>query len=375
MSATLAAVRFMLLGVFVLSVTSCAAPGRNAEAGPRDASVHFANPPGSMKRTSIVTRLPTLIGRFIQHGLVSQTRDHGHILLPADVERRYASLEGKDSITWIGHMTVLLRLDGRNILTDPWWANYASPVPGLGPKRYAPPAIALEDLPPIDIVVVSHSHRDHLDLDAIARLPRGVAITAVVPIGIGHFFRERGYARVIELDWEQSVTVTGVTLTSLPAIHWSKRTMFRTNDTLWSAFAIEGPSGTRIYFGGDSDYGPVHTRLASRFGGFDLALLSIGGFHNDGVHCAPEQCVQIGAELGADVLVPLHWGTIYLGEGPPHELPARFVSAAVANGYAASSVWVMPIGDTRALPPPANPRGPRPMLVTARVAPEAGDSD
>ncbi|MEO8467782.1 MAG: MBL fold metallo-hydrolase [Gammaproteobacteria bacterium] len=312
--------------------------------------MRYQNPVGSAKRKHIATRLPTLIGRFIEHAWSSQTSSRRHVLSHDDTLRQLAAAEGANSITWIGHMSVLLKVDGRTILADPWWSNYGSPVPGIGPRRYVPPALTIDELPPIDVVVVSHSHYDHLDVNAIGRLPHRERITAVVPLGLGGFFRDRGYGAVIELDWEQSATAAGIKVTALPAIHFSQRQPFKLNDTLWAAFAIEGPSGVRIYFGCDSDYGPVHAEVGRRFGGFDIALLSIGGFHNAGVHCTPEECVRLGMDVGARVLVPLHWGTIYLGEGPPENLLERFVAAARTNGIREQDVWSMKIGETRALP-------------------------
>src|SRR6185503_20969768 len=212
------------------------------------------------------------------------------------------------------------------------------------------------------------SHYDHLDLATIGALPHRERITAVVPSGLGVYFRERGYGAVVELGWEESATVAGIAFTALPTIHFSQRRPFKLNDTLWAAFAIEGPSGVRVYFGGDSDYGPVHAKLGKRWGGFDIALLSIGGFHNAGVHCTPEDCVRLGLDLGARVLVPIHWGTIYLAEGPPEKLPARFLAAALANGVAAGNVWPMLIGETRALPEPMGARRSRPLTTSAAEA-------
>jgi N-acyl-phosphatidylethanolamine-hydrolysing phospholipase D len=313
------------------------------------AATEFHNPPGSDKRRSFVWRLPRLAVRLARNMIAPVTQDRSHIMNPADAARLRVALEDQDSITWIGHMTVLIELDGVTILTDPWFGEHGTPVP-VGPRRLAPPSIAVEDLPPIDIVLVSHGHYDHLDIEAIERLPGHERATAVVPLGLGHFFAERNYGRVVELDWQDSVDVDGITLTALPAIHWSKRRLFHMNDTLWAAFAIEAEGGPRIFFGGDSDFGPIHESLGARWGGFDIALLSIGGFHNPGVHCTPETCVEMAEALHAEVIVPLHWGTIYLGEGPPSELPARFVDAAREHGYAEDEAWVMQIGETRALP-------------------------
>ena len=325
-------------------------------AGVGHADQRYENPPGSPKRTNIVTRLPVMIWRFARDTLTLTKHDQTHILPQPEALAELRALDGRNTVTWIGHMTTLLRLDGRTILTDPWWANYASPVPGFGPRRYAPPAVAIDELPAIDIVIVSHSHYDHLDRNAVASLPHRERITAVVPLGVGRYFRGLGYGNIVELDWHESTIVRGVAITALPAIHWSQRVPFKKNDTLWAAFSIQSPSGARVYFGGDSDRDPVHLQPARSSPGYDLALLSIGGFHNAGVHCTPEECAALGRDVGARVLIPLHWGTIYLGEGPPHELPARFARAAVARGTPAKDVWVLRIGETRELPAPGEPK-------------------
>jgi L-ascorbate metabolism protein UlaG (beta-lactamase superfamily) len=349
----------------LLAASGAPADNRSYYEAGTEAPVRYENPEGSARRAHIATRLPALIARFVQHTLSSQTSGRGHVLPHDETLRQLAAFDGGNSVTWIGHMTVLLKIDGRTILADPWWSSYASPVPGLGPRRYVPPALAIDELPPIDVVIVSHSHYDHLDVNAIGRLPNRERIAAVVPLGLGHFFRERGYGTVVELDWEQSATVAGITFTALPTIHFSQRRPFKLNDTLWAAFGIEGPSGVRVYFEGDSDYGPVHAEIGRRFGGFDIALLSIGGFHNAGVHCPPEDCVRLGRDLGARVLVPLHWGTIYLGEGPPEKLLERFVAAAHAQGVRAQDVWPMLIGETRALPEPLHARRLEPLTTDA----------
>lgn len=268
--------------------------------------------------------------------------------------RQFAALDGQDSITWIGHMTALLRLDGRTVLTDPFFSDYATPLPPIGPKRYVPPALTIEELPPIDVVVVSHSHFEHLDLPSIEALPNRESITAVVPLKLGRYFRDAGYGRVVELDWEESVEAAGLRITALPVIHWSKRSAFATNDTLWAGFAIEAANGARIYFGGDAEYGPVYKRVAARHGGFDLALLSIGAFLPrvvmHGAHCVPEDCLKIGTDLRAHTMMAMHWGTIQLGDDTPAQAIERFRQGADAAGLPPERAWIVKIGETRPLP-------------------------
>lgn len=316
----------------------------------------FRNPPGSPERSVLSDRLPWVLSRFMKFSLAAEAApvppDHA---LPLDqVKAGLAATAGQNTVTWIGHMTALLRLDGKTILTDPWLTDYASPIRPLGPKRYVPPALRATDLPPIDFVVISHSHFDHLDLPTIETLPNRERITAIVPLELGQYFRDRGYGRVIELDWEQSRTVDGMTFTALPVIHWSKRSLFATNDTLWAGWAIESGSGARIYFGGDAEYGPVYKEVAKRHGGFDLALLSIGAFLPrivmNGSHCVPEDCLKIGHDLRAHTHLGMHWGTVQLGEDKPADAVRRFRAGGRALGLPDDRIWLMKIGETRMLP-------------------------
>ncbi len=248
---------------------------------------------------------------------------------------------------------MLLRIGGTTVLTDPWFTDYASPIRPIGPRRYVPPGIAIEALPPIDVVVVSHGHYDHLDLPTIESLPNRERITTVVPLGLGHYFAERGYAHVIELDWFEDTMAAGLKFTALPVIHWSKRSPFKTNDTLWAGFAIERPGGLRVYFGGDAEYDPVYGEIADRYGGFDVGLLSIGAFLPryvmNGAHCVPRACVRIATDLDVHTLVGIHWGTAPLGSDGPLEAATRFRESAQAAGIADDRVWLLKIGETREL--------------------------
>ncbi len=316
----------------------------------------FRNPVGSPERNSWTDRLPWLLNKFTAFAgpVEKQVLPPGHVLPKKQVFAGLKSTAGQNTVTWLGHMTALLRLDGKTILTDPWLTGHASPVRPLGPKRYVPPALTVDELPPIDFVVISHSHFDHLDLPTIETLKNRHRITAMVPLGLGKYFRERGYGKVIELDWEKSAASQGINFTALPVIHWSKRSLFATNDTLWAGWAIEGKNGARIYFGGDAEYGPVYADIAKRHGGFDIALLSIGAFLPrivmNGAHCVPEDCLKIGHDLRTKVHLAMHWGTVQLGDDPPLQALKRFMTGGKALGIAAKNLWVMKIGETRILP-------------------------
>lgn len=344
-----------VLAMLAVLLSACSEP-EHVEGKPyHHVAGGFRNPPDSPERHDWTQRMSWLIGKAWRSASGDDRAPVIDYVLPKEeVVRRYRESEGQNTVTWIGHMTALLRLDGRTVLTDPFLSDYATPLPPFGPKRYVPPAMTADELPPIDVVVISHSHFDHLDLETIDMLPNRGDITAVVPLKLGDYFRERGYGKVIELDWYETAEADGLKFTALPVIHWSKRWLHRTNDTLWSGFAIEASDGARLYFGGDAEYGPVYARLAGDHGGFDLALLSIGAFLPrvvmNGAHCVPENCVKIGTDLASHSVMAMHWGTIQLGDDLPQQGIARFREGGAAAGLPPERVWVMNIGETRVLP-------------------------
>ncbi|MGZ6988219.1 MAG: MBL fold metallo-hydrolase, partial [Thermoanaerobaculia bacterium] len=195
----------------------------------------------------------------------------GHVMPTAEAKALLART-GPESLTWLGHATFLLRTGGKTILTDPFLSDRASPFAGLGPKRYVPPGLPFEALPKIDAIVISHNHYDHLDARAIERFSSKEKIAALVPSGLGDFFLRRGYRDVRELRWEESARLGGVVFTALPCIHFSGRTPFDRNATLWCSWSIVSPS-LRVFFAGDTGYGPVFAETGARHGPFDLALV------------------------------------------------------------------------------------------------------
>ena len=336
----------------VFAASACAAPGHKPGAPYHHTTAGFRNPEGSPERQWSWRRLPWILGR-----LFASARDieppPNHVVPADEALATLRAMKDRDTLTWIGHNTVLLRIGGATVLTDPWFTDYASPIRPIGPRRYVPPGIAIGALPPIDVVVVSHGHYDHLDIPTIESLANRERITAVVPLGLGRYFTERGYGRVVELDWYEETVAAGLKITALPVIHWSKRSLFKSNDTLWAGFAIERPGSLRVYFGGDAEYGPIYGEIADRFGGFDVGVLSIGAFLPryvmNGAHCAPRACVGIGTELGVHTLVGIHWGTAPLGSDGPLEAAIRFRAGAKDAGIADDRVWLLKIGETREL--------------------------
>ena len=240
------------------------------------------------------------------------------------------------AVTWYGHSSVLLEVDGCRVLADPVWGERASPSPTLGPRRLHPVPVPLSALPPVDAVLISHDHYDHLDLPTVRALLRQSAAPFVVPLGIGAHLRRWGVpdARVVELDWDGSARIGALTLTCTEARHFSGRTL-RRNTTLWSSWAVAGPRH-RVFFGGDTGYTPAFADVGRAYGPFDLTLLPIGAYSAlwPLIHMTPEEAVRAHRDLAgaAGVLVPVHWATFNLGFHTWAEPPRRLVAAAAAAG-------------------------------------------
>jgi len=260
------------------------------------------------------------------------------------------------SATWIGHATVLLRIAGRNVLFDPMFSMHASPIPFAGPKRLVPLPIDIPDLPPIDLVLITHNHYDHLDEASVLRLaamPDG-GPRFLVPLGLKAWFAERGIARVDEYDWWQATTDGPLSLTFVPAQHWSRRTLADTNATLWGGWVVEG-EGLRVIHTGDTGYSKDFRDIGERFGGFDLAFIPIGAYaprwFMQAMHVDVPEALQIRADLGAARAVGIHWGTFEsLSDEPPDEPPALLARHRAELGLEPEAFDVLKIGETRALP-------------------------
>jgi N-acyl-phosphatidylethanolamine-hydrolysing phospholipase D len=274
----------------------------------------------------------------------------------------------RPAATWIGHSTVLLQAGGLNVLTDPIFSERASPVPFAGPKRAQPAAIALDALPPVDVVVISHNHYDHLDLPsvrALAQRPGGGPLF-VVPLGVGAFLREQGLERVTELDWWQSTRVEarglGADIVLLPAQHWSTRSLWDRNRTLWGGYALLADDFHWVYTGDTGysrDFADIRAHFAARQraedgGGFDLALIPIGAYEPRWFmrdqHVDPAEAVAIHRDLGAKRSLGVHWGTFELADEALDEPPRALARARSAAGLPDDAFFVLPLGQTRYFP-------------------------
>lgn len=278
----------------------------------------------------------------------------------ADPRERHGALRA----TWVGHSTVLLQLGHVNVLTDPIWSERASPVAWTGPRRLIPPAVPFAELPPLDVVVLSHDHYDHLDAPTVKRLVAAhPGARWVTTLGVGRRLTELGVPQVVELDWWQATRAVDAMVTAAPAQHFSGRALGDRNSTLWAGFAI-AVDGWNVFFAGDTAYHPEFATIARRLGPFDLALMPIGAYDPRWVmrpvHVNAEEAVDAAAALttpGSEtpVMLGIHWGTFRLTDEPTNEPPRRAAHAWAARGLPAERCWILRHGETRTLRRPPSP--------------------
>lgn len=237
-------------------------------------------------------------------------------------------------VSWVGHSTMLIEIDGRRLLTDPVFSDRASPFQWLGPLRFAPPAIGIAELPPIDAVLISHDHYDHLDMDAIRALDR-TGVQFLVPLGVGAHLEAWGVDpdRIEELDWWDETRLAGLTLVCLPARHFSGRRGLAGNESLWASWAVIG-RGARVYFSGDTSMTPDFLEIGRRYGPFDIAMIEAAAYNPfwADYHLGPEQAVEAFVMLRGRLLVPIHWGTFDLALHSWTEPMERMRRAAADRG-------------------------------------------
>jgi L-ascorbate metabolism protein UlaG (beta-lactamase superfamily) len=258
----------------------------------------------------------------------------------------------RNTVTWIGHATILLQMAGYNILTDPHFSKRTSPVQWAGPERVAPLGLALEDLPPIDIVVISHDHYDALDEQTIKKLrqrPGGEKTRFYVPLGLKNWFAIRGVDNVFVMDWWDRHQDENLEIIAVPVQHWSKRSIFSRNKTLWAGWVINA-SAFRFIFVGDTGYSPHFKEIGEKLGPFDLAAIPIGAYEPRWFmarhHVNPAEAVQIHKDIGSKKSVAIHWGTFILTDEPLDEPPQKLAVALQKNQIPAEDFLVLQHGQT-----------------------------
>jgi L-ascorbate metabolism protein UlaG (beta-lactamase superfamily) len=257
-------------------------------------------------------------------------------------------------LTWIGHASFACRLGGKLIVTDPIWRERLG-----GRRRLAEPGVALSDLPEVDIVTVSHSHYDHLDVPTLQKIAaqREDGPLFIVPRDVGEILIDAGIKRVVELDWWQTHVEESVKITLVPAQHWSMRVPWDRNKRLWGGFVYESPDGTAYHSGDTALSEKVFRAIHERFAAIDWAMLPIGAYEPrwfmQSQHMNPDDAGQAFELLGARVFCAMHWGTFKLTDEPISEPPEKIRAYWDAHGLAAERLWVFDIGETRPLGKPA----------------------
>ena len=337
----IAYVALALMGLVLLATMFVPALG-GAPRGQRLAAIKRSpNFAGDKFQNLEVTHLlqPGAFWQMLGHSLFGdeqRTPTHALPVVPRTRADYQTPPAGGLRATWIGHATTLLELDGRRVLFDPMFSERCSPVQFAGPKRFFPPPLRLTELPHIDVVVISHDHYEHLDMQSIRALAKQ-DVEFVVPLGMGAHLERWGVApaRINELDWHDTASIAGLQLMAAPARHYSGRGILGGDRVQWASWVVLG-SHARVFFSGDSGYSAEFARIGQHLGPFDLTLIKIGASDPtwEEVHMSPEDAVRTHRDLRGKLLLPVHWATFNLANHAWNEPARRFVAAAQAQQVA-----------------------------------------
>jgi len=305
----------------------------------------FRNPEGSPIRSNDV--------KFSYRTFIKEkkkidiTVPKDHVIDKKIVKHNLEKFKNDDYIGWIGHATFLIKLGNTTIITDPVFSKNAGPLI-FGPKRYVEPALKLNEIPEVNLFLLTHNHYDHQDMKTIRRFPYKKS-KVLVPLKLGKYFTRYRFNDVSEMDWYDEIYVNDLKITLLPAVHWSKRSLTDANKTLWGNFLIEY-KGKKIFFACDTGYGNIYKDLGEKYGPIDLTMINIGAydfrpmFEKSIYHTTPEEALQVAKDLKSKKVLGTHWGTFVLSLEPILEPPKRFKDNAEKYGFTKNDAIIFKIG-------------------------------
>jgi N-acyl-phosphatidylethanolamine-hydrolysing phospholipase D len=345
-------VLLLMIAASVLTACSSLKASQEAPATANYKDGRFYNPGLPKLDKSLFSYLKMRWFSDVKHADQSKDAHKVAVLKPEQVQ--FTAQPLTPQVSWLGHSAFLIQYQGKTILTDPNFSDHASPISFAGPQRLTAKPFKLEDLPPINVVVISHDHYDHLDKDTIQQL--GNQPLYIVPLNLKSWFIDNGIAaeRVVELNWWQQHQYNGLTITATPSQHWSGRGLFDRMKTLWAAWHID-MQGFSVWFAGDTGYNSRDFKaVGDRWQGVDLALIPIGGyaprwFMND-VHVDPGQAIKIHNDVRAKLSIGMHWGTFQMTSEPMME-PRQLLEQGVHQQALEQGQFItLAIGETRTLP-------------------------
>ena len=313
----------------------------------------FRNPEGSPERDSSFNWSYKIFNKEKRKLNMNIPKDH--IINKADVLGNLKKYNNNDYIAWIGHATFLIKLGQTTIITDPVFEKNMGPLI-FGPKRFVDPAINLNELPKIDLFLLTHNHYDHLSTRTVQRFPYKKA-KILAPLKLGKYFTKNGFSNVSEMDWYEEIKVNDLKITFLPAVHWSKRSLWDTNKTLWGSFLIEYKS-KKLFFACDTGYGNIYKKIGEKYGPIDLTFINIGAYNfypmspnkdKSIYHTNPEEALNIAKDLKSKKVLGMHWGTVVLSLEPIFEPPIRFKNYSNQFGYNKEDAIIFKIGQVELL--------------------------
>ena len=309
----------------------------------------FRNPEGSPKRDSNFKWSFKIFNQ--EKKKLDMTVPKEHVVNKDKVISDLAKYKDDDYIAWIGHATFLIKLGDTTIITDPVFSKNAGPLI-FGPKRFTEPALKLNEIPNVDLFLLTHNHYDHQDMMTIRRFPNKNA-KVMLPLKLGKYFTRNGYKDVNEMDWYDEIIVNEkLKITFLPAVHWSKRSLTDTNKTLWGNFLIDY-DGKKFLFACDTGIGSIYKDLGDKYGPIDLTFINIGAYNfypimpykdKSAYHTNPEEALEIAKDLKSKKVIGMHWGTFVLSLEPIMEPPVRFKENAEKYGFTKEEALIFKIG-------------------------------